>query len=211
MVVKLFVEGGGKHHDLRTECRRGFSEFLKKAGLVENMPRIVACGSRQEAYDSFCTALSQGTQALLLVDSEAPVGDDCMAGSPEEWKPWQHLRSRSGDCWEKTAQANDRNCHLMVQCMEAWLLCDRKALATFFAQGFHANALPSVGHAIESVEKATLYRSLKNATKSCKSKGEYGKGQHSFKILAIIDPLLVVSASPWAKRFIDGVSNTMNY
>lgn len=30
--VKLFVEGGGDKSKLRSECRRGFKNFLEKAG-----------------------------------------------------------------------------------------------------------------------------------------------------------------------------------
>ena len=77
------------------------------------MPRIVACGSRQDAYQSFCIALENGNSAMLLVDSEAPVNAECMEGEPESWKPWQHLQSRAGDCWEKPAKASEQECHLM--------------------------------------------------------------------------------------------------
>jgi hypothetical protein len=71
--VKLFVEGGGDRHNLRVECRAAFSEFLLKAGLAGYLPRIVACGSRHEAYGDYCTALRNSEKALLLVDSEGPV------------------------------------------------------------------------------------------------------------------------------------------
>ena len=50
----LYVEGGGAEAKLlRTACRRGFSEFLAKAGLKGRMPRIVACGGRQQRLDTF--------------------------------------------------------------------------------------------------------------------------------------------------------------
>ncbi|MDR0720595.1 MAG: hypothetical protein LBF78_13230, partial [Treponema sp.] len=57
-MVKIYVEGGGDTHTLRTACRRGFSGFLEKAGLKGYMPRIVACGSRNNAYADFCTAMT---------------------------------------------------------------------------------------------------------------------------------------------------------
>ena len=47
--LHLYVEGGGDSKVLRTACRRGFSEFLAKAGLQGHMPRIVACGGRSQA------------------------------------------------------------------------------------------------------------------------------------------------------------------
>ncbi|NTW63374.1 MAG: DUF4276 family protein [Chlorobiaceae bacterium] len=208
--VKLYVEGGGDTNQLKTACRKGFAAFLRKAGLVETMPRIVACGSRQDAYDSFCVALENGNSAMLLVDSEAPVSAECMQGNPESWKPWQHLHNRPGDCWEKPAKASEQECHLMVQCMEAWFLTDRASLREFFGQGFHLKSLPAEGNQIESIAKESVYKSLKKATKNSESKGEYGKGEHSFKILEMIDPVKIMNASPWAKRFIDEVKKKMN-
>ncbi len=47
-------------------------------------------------------------------------------------------------------------------------------------------------------------------TKNCKTKAKYGKGEHSFKILATIDSQRVVNASPWAKRFVDETKKKMN-
>jgi hypothetical protein len=43
--------------------------------------------------------------------------------------------------------------------------------------------------------------------KNCKTKAKYGKSEHSFKLLALIDADFVASASPWAKRFIDEVKS----
>ena len=173
------------------------------------MPRIVACGSCQDAYQSFCIALENGNSAMLLVDSEAPVNAECMEGEPESWKPWQHLQSRAGDCWEKPAKASEQECHLMVQCMETWFLTDRASLQEFFGQGFHLKSLPAEGCLIELIAKESVYKSLKKATKSSKSKGEYGKGDHSFKILEMIDPVKIMKASPWAQRFIDEAKKKM--
>ena len=136
--MKLYVEGGGHAASLRTACREGFTKFLSRAGLAGHMPRVVACGSRAEAYDSFCTAMQNGEDALLLVDSEAPVlaraqpGNAAQREERERWQPWLHLRERKGDGWEMPAGSSDLQCHLMVQCMEAWLLADRGVLKTFF-------------------------------------------------------------------------------
>jgi len=194
--MKLYVEGGGDTNLLKTACRKGFSEFLKKAGVAGKLPRIVACGSRQNAYDSFCTALAKGERAFLLVDSEGAVDN-----APPQ--PWQHLANRTGDQWPKPPTASDDDCHLMVQVMEAWFLADRQTLQTFFGQGFQAGALPAVTGNIETLDKALVYQSLARATSNCKTKAPYGKGEHSFKLLALIDPNRVQRASLWAKRFID--------
>ena len=141
--MKLYVEGGGDAASLKSACREGFANFLEKAGFKGKMPRIIACGSRRNAYESFCTALKNGDKALLLVDSEEPIsadlqrGDSSLADIRKQWAPWQHLAKRKGDEWEKPHDASDAQCHLMVQCMEAWLLADRETLKSFFAQGKH--------------------------------------------------------------------------
>jgi hypothetical protein len=97
VTIKLFVEGGGDSRVLKTACREGFAEFLLKAGLGGNMPRIVACGSRRAAFEDFCTAISNSQRALLLVDSETPVDSKHQKGDDNTlWKPWSHLVQREG-------------------------------------------------------------------------------------------------------------------
>lgn len=75
MTVKIYVEGGGSHNKaLQTQCRRGSPEFLRKAGLEGRMPRIVPCGARRHAYDSFKISLQTARQnelPVLLADSAA--------------------------------------------------------------------------------------------------------------------------------------------
>lgn len=208
-MVKLFVEGGGDGKALRTECRQAISEFLRKAGLAGAMPRTVASGSRRQAYDDFCTALRSGEPALLLVDSEGPVAPGNQEGEPSEWRPWSHLAVRQGDGWDMPAGATQLQCHLMVECMENWLLADRATLQSFFDPGFRPNALPVPSRAIESVGKEQVYQALAAATCDCKTKVAYGKGEHSFKLLAGVNPTTVIAASPWAKRFVDETKRRM--
>ncbi|MFN0304951.1 MAG: DUF4276 family protein [Burkholderiales bacterium] len=207
--MKLFVEGGGESVLLRAECRRGFSEFLRKAGLGGHMPRVVACGGRTHAYRDFCTAIANGEAAILLVDSEGPIAAPHQQGPFMSWKPWLHLKQRIGDGWDQPDHARDEHCHLMVECMESWFLADRDVLKTFFDPGFRPNALPSASNAIEGVVKGQLDQSLAEATKNCKTKSVYRKGPHSFKILALIDPVKVTAASPWAQRFVQEVKAQM--
>lgn len=205
--MKLFVEGGGESNALRTACREGFTKFITEAG-IRKRPRVVACGSRNDAFDSFCTALKNGESAMLLVDSETAIAAACQQGRPEHWTPWVHLHQRQGDEWSKPGNASDTQCHLMVECMESWFLTDRATLKRFFAQGFKEAALPALDRPIEAVRKAEVYTALKRAT-GTSQKGEYGKGDHSFKLLAEIDPAQVTRASPWAKRFIDELKKAM--
>lgn len=208
-MVKLFVEGGGDGKSLRTECRQAISEFLKKAGLAGCLARTVASGGRRQAYEDFCTAIASGEPALLLVDSEGPVAAEHQTGEAGAWQPWSHLAKRIGDGWAKPDGALDEHCHLMVECMESWFLADRATLKAFFDPGFRDNALPAAGNAIESVGKVQLYQALSAATSNCKTKAQYGKGAHSFKLLGSIDPAKVVAASPWAKRFVDEAKRQM--
>ena len=87
VTIKIYVEGGGDRKELKTRCRQGFSRFFEKAGFTGRMPAVVACGSRQNAYDSFCTALKAADEdhlPMLLVDSEEAVSQS----------PWAHLKSR---------------------------------------------------------------------------------------------------------------------
>ncbi|SDT35228.1 protein of unknown function [Pseudomonas asplenii] len=213
--MKLYVEGGGSAASLRTACREGFSKLLDKAGFKGRMPRIVACGSRNDAYDSFCTAIRNGEKAMLLIDSEAPVIAAAQPGDAREiadranWLPWQHLLQRQGDGWKKPEGSEDWQCQLMVQCMESWLLADRQVLREFFGQGYQENKLPALGNSLERVAKERVYDAFAEATRNCKSKDQYGKGEHSFKLLALIDPAKVSEASPWAKRFFEVLEKRM--
>lgn len=213
--MKLYVEGGGDSTALKTACREGFSKFLEKAGFKGRMPRVVACGSRSDAFDSFCTAIRNREPAILLVDSEVSVleaaqpGDTAKREDRDQWLPWLHLQQNQGDGWNAPEGSEDLQCHLMVQCMEAWLLADRATLKQFFGQGFKDNALPAVTHTLEVIEKAKIYNALATATRDCKTKSAYGKGEHSFKLLAMIDPDKVISTSPWAKRFIETLQMRM--
>jgi hypothetical protein len=159
------------------------------------MPKVIACGSRADAYDSFCTAADQAGPSMfpvLLVDSEDPVAPG--NGS------WAHLKTRDG--WERPAGVADEQAHLMVQCMEAWFLADRGTVARFFGRNFHANSLPARTD-VENVAKSQLFTALSNATRHCDPKGEYDKGEHSFDLLALIDPQLVQNASDHANKLVE--------
>lgn len=193
MSVTVYIEGGGNGKELRTRCRQGFSEFFRKAGLAGRMPKLVACGAREKAYDRFCSALGRSDEifVVLLVDSEGPVTEN--AG------PWTHLRER--DNWRKPTQATDENAHLMVQCMEAWFFADKETLANYFGNGFNRNALSNQA-AVENIARIDIEQGLKNATQQCKPKGRYNKGRHSFAILGQINPEKVIAASPHARQLI---------
>jgi hypothetical protein len=186
--VRIYVEGGGDHNKaLDTECRRGFREFFRKAGMDRRMPRIVSCGGRSGAYKSFRTSHENATAddfPILLVDSEAQVsGGDV----------WEHVRTRDG--WQRPDGATPDQLHLMVQAMEAWFHADKEKVEEYYGRGFRPGAL-SQRPEIDNIPKADLFAGLKAATRACPTKGEYSKGGHSFEILALIDPAKVSASSP---------------
>ena len=202
MSIKVYVEGGGNVRELRSRCRKGFSSFFDKVNPAGRMPRVIACGGRQRAYDKFSAALRTASDqvfVVLLVDSEGPV-----AGGVG---PWRHLQTR--DNWDRPDGATDNNAHLMVQCMEAWFLADKDCLADFFGRRFNRNALPR-NPDIEQVAKTDVLDGLKSASRQCKPKGEYGKGRHSFEILAKVDSAKVVAISKHARRLIETLISKAN-
>ena len=191
MSTTVYVEGGGDAKALRTECRRAFSEFFRKAGLTGRLPRVFACGSRQRAYEDFHHACDgrRGGVPVLLIDSEGPVVDA---------DPWSHLKRSDG--WDRPRSAPDGTAHLMVQCMESWFYADKESLAGFFGDGFHHNAMS--GASTEDIPKADVERGLMSATRQSR-KGAYRKGRHSFDVLRGLDVDKVCRASPHAKRLIE--------
>ena len=201
MIVRIYVEGGGDHNKaLQTECRKGFSQFLQRAGLAGRMPRIVACGGRSRAYASFCTsqdAAGADHFPVLLVDSESPV---------VEQNPWEHVKLREGDQWSQPNGASSDQIHFMVQAMEAWFHADMDAIQRFYGPLFRMAAL-SQRQDIENIAKADLFDGLRRATKDCQ-KGEYSKGEISFHVLARIDPAKVRTASAHAHRFLTVLERT---
>ena len=189
VTVQLCVEGGGDSRALKTACRKGFGEFVERAGLAGRMPKIVACGGRDSTLDFFRKALGSGDNVILLVDAEGPVTAQ---------RTWQHLRDRDG--WDRPEGALDAQCHLMVQVMESWFLADADALQTYYGQGFRRQSLPQNLN-IEAVPKDDVESRLNQATLETAKKG-YKKGRDSFPILGGLDPSKVRSASAHADRFI---------
>jgi hypothetical protein len=191
----LFVEGGGdRNPSLASECRKAFSELFKKAG-VKRKPRVVACGGRALAYKQFRDAQETGgSQAWLLVDAEElPDGGTSKS-------PWNHVKARAGDQWERPAQANDDQLHFMAVCMETWLVADVGAMRKVFGPKLDDSKLTAPGP-LENVSKSTIYSAIEAATNPTKA-GKYGKGPHSFRVLQEVSPEAIRTLS-WGKRFLD--------
>lgn len=202
--LTIYVEGGGGNRKLLRECQRAFSLFFERAGLPSRRFTVEACGSRKDAYDDFCTALGNGENALLLVDSEELVACDKRTEQPVP--AWQHLADRPNDKWPRPVGATDEQAQLMVPTMEAWFLADKINLAAYYAgrqkrEAFNESALPK-REDVEAVRKEDLETILANATRPNQGKGLYHKGRHSFGILAALDPAAVARGSYHARRLL---------
>lgn len=106
----------------------------------------------------------------MLVDADAPI--------EQSVSPRQHIQNQHG-CDLK--DADDEQCHLMVQLMEAWFTADHEALQSFYGKGFNVDALPKHSD-VEQVSKDTIMQSLKSATRRTQ-KGEYHKIKHGAELL----------------------------
>lgn len=191
--IRIYIEGGGRSDHTKTLMRQGFSEFFRELVTIARERRvdwrIVACGSRENAFRAFQIALKANPKAfnVLLVDSEEAVSQP----------PWQHLAMR--DNWARPQGATDAHCQFMVQCMEAWIIADRNALRAFYGLNFLPNALPQPRN-VESTDKVAIANHLERATRNTQ-KGEYHKINHGTKLLAKIDPRIVRAACPHCERF----------
>lgn len=194
MKIRLYVEGGGESRSLHIRCREGFRKLLERAGFANRMPSTRACGSRNDAYDDFKTALTStvpDVYPVLLVDSEAPV---------EQPTSWLHLQARDG--WDQPEGAEDDQAQLMVQCMETWCVADRQALQTFFGQDLRGSALPPLND-LEARPKDDVQEALVNATRECGRRKSYQKGRRSFELVGRIDPVELKKRLPHFVRLCD--------
>lgn len=193
MNVKVYVECGDEG-DLKGRFRESFASLCRKLGLAGKLPRIIPCGSRNEAMQDFRRAIASpetGTKYLLLVDSESP----CPLSDP-----WVHLLKDGGDHYSSPANATADQCHLMTQATEAWFVADRAALKKVYGKGFDEGPLPAPQNA-ELQSKADLQSALNRAAKSTKRQ-KYQKS-HAPDIIGELDPATVGKHCPWAKRFFD--------
>jgi hypothetical protein len=181
--VRIYVEGGFEG-STKSDCRRAFAAFLGKV-IRPGSFKVIASGSRQNAYEDFSSALRQHPEeyVILLVDSETSVTAT----------PWQHLNMREGDNWQRPDGAGDDQAHLMVQVMEAWFLADQDTLAAYYGQRFLRNSLPRQED-IEQIEKNRVLDALRHASRKTQ-KGSYHKTRHGFDLLELISPAFVREAS----------------
>lgn len=192
--LRIYVEGGGDSADLHKECREAFGTLIKKLGLPR-APKIIAAGSRNDAFEDFCERIRQAPPnevVLLLVDSEDPIRPGTT--------PWQHVAQR--DSWEQPPGSVDGHLHFMATCMETWLCADRGALiAAFGRDKLQESALPAI-HALEQRPRGEVQSALEAATRQCERRRQYHKGRRSFQVLALVSPQALRDAKlSWFERF----------
>ncbi len=181
---KIFVEGGGNSKELQTRCREGFRKLLEKSGKFDNrLPRIIACGSRNDAYESFKTEhlVGKTSYVALLVDSEDPVSDG--------EKPWEHLKIR--DKWNRPTGTTDDQVLLMTTCMETWIIADQAGLKRHYETHkpcLRLAGLPSTV-SLEMKDRHEVQNALVTATQDCTN--AYTKNKRSFEALANVDPAVL--------------------
>lgn len=179
--IRIYLEGGGENELLRSLWRESFSALLIKTGFKGKMPRLIACGSRMNAFKNFSDALKlhPNSLSILLVDSEDPVKD--LSPDPHSNMAWIHLNLRADDGWIRPANTEPYQALIMATSMETWIAADRKALKAFFDKDFQEPALPSLP-TIESQNRKDILKKLEHATRNCKGK-KYQKGKFLFKSL----------------------------
>jgi hypothetical protein len=194
--IAIYIEGGGPTGATRDPFRRGISALLESVVTEIRKRRIqwrpIVCGGRQEAYNKFCDALVKEPHVfnMLLVDSEDPVMITV--------SPWDHLKGREGDKWDKPEQTGDARCQMMVACMEAWFLADPAGLKKHFGGNFDVGKLPPTNQA-ENQARSAVHDALKKATQPTPAK-EYRKIRDGAKLLEKVDPAEVRKHCKWCER-----------
>ena len=189
--IRIYAEGGGNDNPSRRTFRTGLNQFLQPLCQLARAERIrwqvIPCGSRGVTFRDFKTALRTHPDALnvLLVDSEEEV----------TLSPLHHLEKRDG--WKTSGLLEDQ-CHLMVRCMESWLLADPAALVEFYGQGFRPAALPK-SRDVETVAKDKVAAALEHATRETQ-KGRYHKIRHGPDLLGRLDAARVRQRAKHCER-----------
>lgn len=172
----IYLEGGGSSKEVLARCREGFRNLLSRCQF-ENLPRLVACGSRGNAFSAFEIAhrANQAEYVALWIDSEYPIDDIN--------KTWDHLAAH--DAWNRPNGTSDEQVLLSTTCMETLIVADRETLRTYYGSRMQETALPRLFQ-LENRDRHEVFRKLVHATRSCTN--AYTKGSRSFQILGQLQP-----------------------
>ena len=191
MSISIFVEGGGNSKELKTRCREGFRKLFQNwAELNRRMPKLIACGSRNDTFESFKIALSlrkNDEYVGLLIDSETPINSIDL--------PWSHLEDH--DKWQKPPNSTNDQVLFMATCMETWIVADEKTLKAYYGHKFLDSALPPSEN-LESRPSSEVQKALKDATRNCPNR--FMKGAKSFAVLSKLSPDTLEMHLPNFKR-----------
>lgn len=183
MNAVIYLEGGAsgpKSKELTIRCQQAFHRLLDRMGFTGRKPRLVACGSRGNVYERFCTAHAQAGEqwVAMWIDAEEPMRD--------VEKSWEHLGAvTTVPKWAQPAGARDEQVLLMTTCMESWIVADPESLAVHYGQKFLKNRLPPIG-GLEARSRHEVQDKLAGATEKCPN--AFKKGKRSFEVLEKIDP-----------------------
>jgi hypothetical protein len=184
----IYLEGGGagaQSKDVDIRCREGFRNLLENCGFQRRMPRLVACGARESAFDDFSSAHSSGQAEYvgLWIDSEDPL--------PDLEAAWQYLQAR--EHWNRPSGAADDQVLFMTTCMETWFVADRAALKAHFGAELQDSSLPPLDQ-MERRTRHDVQDKLSRASRDCSN--SYEKGRRSFAILGKLNPELLERLLP---------------
>jgi len=200
--IRIYIEGDTKHKGKNTDItlRQGFNYFFRelidKAKNKNITLRPITYGSKFETFKKFLDGVEEYPDSfvLFLLDSDAPIDENETPKSfLQEQNPLWHLQD-----------AEENQCHLMVQVMESWFFADKDKLAKFYGQNFNRNALARNTN-VENIPKAIVESGLANATRNTQ-KGEYHKTRHGAKLLELINPQKVREAAPHCEKLFDSIS-----
>lgn len=201
--IRIYFEGGGDSRHGKNAIREGFHKFLESSINGARCKGInfvlIACGSRNRAFNAFRTAIKDHSTAfnILLVDSEGPI---------EQMDIIRYLSDR--DSWTFPVDVDLSQVHLMVEVMESWFMADLDALSSYYGQGFSKRSMPR-RYNVEEIPKAQIYDCLTRATRQTQ-KGNYLKLRHGAEILKRIDPAVVVQRSHHCQRLFDTLNGLIS-
>ena len=204
-LVEVYIEAGptGENSaDGSAALRRGFeSLFQRQRNLLRKRGiklLLTVFGPRSKAYRKFKSGHDKSVPGMvhaLLVDSEEQLPEQ---GSLNIDARKKHLIARDG--WDLKGVKPDA-IHLMVQCMESWILADPVVMADYYGKDFHKTKLPPQNN-LEQEPKEAIEKKLDAATRDTK-KGSYHKVHHASQLLMLIDPEKVRTHCPHYGIFAD--------
>lgn len=206
--IAIYIEGGGDTANTKAQLRLGLDALLtpqKNAARKKRLGwKLVLCGGRDVTFKAFqhATKVAKSEIVVLLVDAEEAVKTANATGRVA------HLAKR--DQWDMTGVTAE-HVHLMIQCMEAWIVADPAALEAYYGKEFNPKVLPK-RTALDDEPKKDIYAALEAATKATQ-KGCYGKIKHASDLLSRLNTTTVAQRcasfqqfTQWLDATIEGAS-----